>query len=42
MKMSHPDSKKSIDVRDDQLALYASAGWEPASHAAKKALAESE
>lgn len=40
-KMVHPDSKQTIDVSPDRMAMYESAGWRakppPAKRAAKKA-----
>lgn len=36
-KMKHPDAKKNIDVRDDQVELYATQGWVLSQPAAKKA-----
>lgn len=29
MKLKHPDSKQTIDVREDQVDEYATQGWEP-------------
>ena len=29
-KMTHPDSKRRIDVNADQVAMYQSQGWETA------------
>ena len=35
-KLSHPGSKQTIEVADEQVPMYASQGWVKASAAAKK------
>jgi hypothetical protein len=29
MKLKHPDTKQTVDVREDQIDLYATQGWQP-------------
>lgn len=29
MKLKHPESKQTIEVRDDMVETYKSQGWEP-------------
>ena len=29
MELIHPDTRRSIEVREDQVALYVAQGWKP-------------